>query len=63
MSGCNLELDVAIWDSGLDVTDFGKQKGLTTNPATRPFLVIVGSGIDVKGKFGRLQFEEKKNGR
>lgn len=63
MSGCNLELDVAIWDSGLDVTDFGKQKGLTTNLATRPFWVFVGSGIDVKGKFGRLQFEEKKNGR
>ena len=63
MSGCNLELDVAIWDSGLDVTDFGKQKRLTNNPATRPFWVFVGSGIDVKGKFGRLQFEEKKNGR
>jgi len=47
--GCNLELDVAIWDSGLDVTDFGmnfgKQKGLTTNPATRPFWVFVGSGV------------------
>ena len=54
VSGCDL---------GLDVTDFGKQKGLTTNPATRPFWVFVGSGIDVKGKFGRLQFEEKKNGR
>ena len=63
MSGCNLELDVAIWDSGLDVTDFGKQKGLTTNLATRPFWVFVVSVIDVKGKFGRLQFEEKKNGR
>ena len=41
----------------LDVKEFGlifeKRKGLTTNPATRPFLVVVGSGIDVKGKFGK----------
>ena len=27
---------------------FGKRKRMTTNPETRPFLVIVGSGIDVK---------------
>lgn len=25
---------------------FGKRKGLTTNPATRPFGEFVGSGID-----------------
>lgn len=31
---------------------FGKRKGLTTNPATRPFWVVAGSGMDVKGKFG-----------
>lgn len=42
---------------------FRKRKALTTNPATRPFWVFVGSGIDVKGKFGKLEFEEKKNGR
>ena len=36
--------------------NFGKQKGLTTNPATRPFWVFVGSGIDVKGKFGKSKF-------
>ena len=35
------------WMSGILGTIFGKQKGLTTNPATRPFLVIVGSGMDV----------------
>jgi hypothetical protein len=43
VSGCNL---------GLDVRDFGlifeKLKGMTTNPATRPFWVVAGSGIDVK---------------
>ena len=43
MSGCDL---------GLDVRDFGlifeKRKGLTTDPATRPFGEFVGSGIDVK---------------
>ena len=33
---------------------FGKRKGLTTNPATRPFLVIVGSGIDVKRGYTNL---------
>ena len=27
---------------------FGKRKRVTTNPATRPFGVFVGSGIDVK---------------
>ena len=43
--------------------NFGKRKGLTTNPATRPFGVVASSGIDVKGKFGKLEFEEKKNGR
>ena len=31
---------------------------MTTNPATRPFLVVVGSGIDVKGKFGKSGFYE-----
>lgn len=29
---------------------FGKQKGLTTNPATRPFWMVAGSGLDVKEK-------------
>ena len=29
---------------------FGKRKGLTTNPATRPFGEVVGSGIDVEGR-------------
>ena len=28
---------------------FGKRKRVTTNPATRPFLRIAGSGIDVRG--------------
>jgi hypothetical protein len=27
---------------------FGKKKGLTTNPATRPVLVFAGSGLDVE---------------
>ena len=27
---------------------FGKRKGMTTNPATRPFREVVGSGLDVK---------------
>ena len=53
MSGCDLGLDVT--DFGMN---FGKQKGLTTKPATRPFLVFVGSGIDVKEKFGESGFEE-----
>lgn len=30
---------------------------MTTNPATRPFLVVVGSGIDVKEKFGNRELE------
>jgi hypothetical protein len=29
---------------------FGKRKGLTTNPATRPFWMVAGSGLDVKEK-------------
>ena len=40
--------------NGLDVRDFGlifeKRKRMTTNPATRPFWVFVGSGIDVRGE-------------
>ena len=28
---------------------FGKRKRVTTNPATRPFWVFAGSGIDVRG--------------
>ena len=28
----------------------GKQKRVTTNPATRPFLVVVGSGMDDMGE-------------
>ena len=31
---------------------------MTTNPAIRPFGVFVGSGIDVKGKFGKSGFYE-----
>ena len=31
---------------------------MTTNPATRPFGVFVGSEIDVKGKFGKSGFYE-----
>ena len=37
---------------------FEKRKGLTTNPATRPFGVFVGSEIDVKEKFGKSGFYE-----
>ena len=52
VSGCDLGLDVTIWDSGLDVRHFGmifgKWKRMTTNPATRPFWVFAGSGLDVK---------------
>ena len=51
MSGCNLGL--AVTDFGMN---FGKRKGLTTNPATRPFWVVAGSGIDVKGKFSKSKF-------
>ena len=36
--------------------NFGKRKGLTTNPATRPFWMVAGSGIDVKGKFSKSKF-------
>ena len=43
MSGCDLGLDVRHFG-----VFFGKRKGLTTNPATRPFWVVVGSGIDIK---------------
>lgn len=54
MSGCNLGLDVTIWDSGLDVRHFGlvfeKRKRLITNQATRLFWVVAGGGIDVKEK-------------
>ena len=45
-------------DGMLDVKEFGlifeKRKGLITNPATRLFGTVAGSGIDVKGKFGKL---------
>lgn len=41
----------------LDVKEFGlifeKRKGLITNPATRLFGAVAGSGIDVKGNFGK----------
>ena len=37
---------------------FEKRKELTTNPATRPFGVFVGSEIDVKEKFGKSGFYE-----
>ena len=40
--GCNLGLDVRYFGM-----IFGKRKRMTTNPATRPFWVFVGSGIDV----------------
>ena len=33
-----------------------KQKRLTTNPATRPFLGFVGSGIDDMGELIKLEF-------
>ena len=62
VSGCNLGVDGAIWDSGLDVRDFGlifeKRKGLTTNLATRPFWVVVGGGLDGKEKFGKSEVVE-----
>lgn len=54
VSGCDLGLDVTIRDSGLDVGHWGailgKRKWMTTNPATRPFWMVVGSEIDVRGK-------------
>lgn len=49
--------DRACGDGMLDVKEFGlifeKRKGLITNPATRPFGTVVGSGIDVKGNSGK----------
>ena len=34
----------------------GKQKRVTTNPATRPFLVVVGSGMDDMGELIKSEF-------
>ena len=34
----------------------GKQKRVTTNPATRPFGEVVGSGIDDMGELIKLEF-------
>ena len=51
--------------SGLDVRDFEvifeRGKKLTTNPATRPFWVVVGSGLDMKEKFGKSEFVGRRN--
>jgi hypothetical protein len=51
---------VSACDLGLDVRHFGlifeKRKRMTTNPATRPFWVVAGSGLDVKEKFGKSVF-------
>ena len=44
--------------SGIFGVIFKKRKKLTTNPATRPFWVVVGSGMDVKGKFGKSELTE-----
>ena len=41
--------------------NFGKRKGLTTNPATRPFWVVAGSGIDVKEEFGKSELAQFLN--
>ena len=38
---------------------FGKWKRMTTNPATRLFLVVVGSGMDVREKFGKSEVERE----
>ena len=38
---------------------FGKWKRMTTNPATRLFLVVVGSGMDVREKFGKSEIERE----
>ena len=32
---------------------------MTTNPATRLFLVVVGSGMDVREKFGKSEVERE----
>ena len=49
--------DRARGDGMLDVKEFGlifeKRKGLITNPTTRPFGTVAGSGIDVKGNSGK----------
>ena len=62
MPGCNLGLDVTIWDSGLDVRHFGmifgKWKRVTTNPATRPFGEGAGSGLDVKRGYTNRNVED-----
>ena len=36
----------------------GKQKRVTTNPVTRPFGEIVGSGIDDMGELIKLELTE-----
>ena len=46
------QVDIREWiENGLDaeimVPVFGNRKGMTTNPATRPFRVFVGSELDV----------------
>lgn len=53
MLGCNLGLDVRHFG-----VIFGKRKRMTTNPATRPFWVFVGSGMDVREKFGKSEVAE-----
>ena len=35
---------------------FGKRKGMTTNPVTRPFREVVGSGLDVKRGYTKSEF-------
>ena len=37
---------------------FGRRKRMTTNPPTRPFWVVAGSGIDVREKFGKSVVKE-----
>jgi uncharacterized protein YfaP (DUF2135 family) len=34
---------------------------MTTNPATRPFWVVAGSGIDVKEEFGKSELAQFLN--
>lgn len=41
--------------------DFWKMKKVTTNPATRPFGVVAGSGIDVKEKWRLLMILHQGN--
>ena len=53
VSGCNLGLDVR----HLEMI-FGKRKRMTTNPATRPFGEVVGSGIDDMGALIKLELTE-----